>query len=77
MEGYLSDQKSFVSFLYTLYADGTLGIESSFVGTPTMPGEIPVVGFEMALSDDYQDIIYYGKGPWENYSDRNMGSYYG
>ncbi|MCF0115539.1 MAG: DUF4981 domain-containing protein, partial [Erysipelotrichaceae bacterium] len=76
LEGYLSDQKSFVSFLYSYYMDGTLGIESSFVASTQMSGEFPVVGFEMKLPKDYQAVTYFGKGPDENYSDRNTGSYF-
>jgi beta-galactosidase len=31
----------------------------------------------MELKGDYQNLSYYGRGPWENYSDRNTTSFVG
>ena len=34
-------------------------------------------GMMLTLPHDYQNISYYGRGPWENYSDRNSGAMLG
>jgi beta-galactosidase len=35
---------------------------------------LPRFGMEMQLSKDFENITYYGKGPFENYIDRNYAS---
>jgi beta-galactosidase len=34
-------------------------------------------GMQMVLPKNYADIEFYGRGPWENYSDRNYASHVG
>ena len=39
--------------------------------------ELPRFGMRMALPADYKHFTYYGRGPWENYSDRCESSFIG
>lgn len=39
--------------------------------------EIPRFGMRMTLPKHYDVVDYYGRGPWENYSDRNTASFLG
>lgn len=39
--------------------------------------ELPRFGMRMIVPGDYGQLKYYGRGPWENYSDRNTASFVG
>jgi beta-galactosidase len=39
--------------------------------------EMPRFGMRMNLPKTYKQIDFYGRGPWENYSDRNTASFVG
>lgn len=37
--------------------------------------ELPRFGMRMRLPEQYSSLSYYGRGPWENYSDRNASAF--
>jgi len=39
--------------------------------------ELPRFGMRLALPGEYENLEYYGRGPWENYSDRNTSAFLG
>ncbi|MBA4317439.1 MAG: beta-galactosidase [Flavobacterium sp.] len=39
--------------------------------------ELPRFGMRLKLNGAYDNLSYYGRGPWENYSDRNTASFMG
>lgn len=39
--------------------------------------ELPRIGMRLELSQQYSNLSYYGRGPWENYSDRNESAFLG
>ncbi len=39
--------------------------------------ELPRFGMRVELPGEYGDLSYYGRGPWENYSDRKTASFVG
>nr|WP_321452661.1 glycoside hydrolase family 2 TIM barrel-domain containing protein [uncultured Carboxylicivirga sp.] len=39
--------------------------------------EMPRFGMMMSLPQSFNKLCYYGRGPWENYSDRNNSSFVG
>ncbi len=59
---------------YTIYADGSITVENAYLPDQSLSGVIPKVGMEMYLSNEYSNLTYYGKGPYENYPDRSSGS---
>ena len=58
---------------YTIAGDGSIAVENSFVAS----GErIPLarIGVRLMLDKSYDRFTYLGRGPMENYSDRDRGS---
>lgn len=43
------------------------------MGSREMP-ELPRFGMRMQIQGSYDNLSYYGRGPWENYIDRNYAS---
>ena len=39
--------------------------------------EMPRFGMRMKLNGSFDNLSYYGRGPWENYSDRNSAAFIG
>jgi len=74
---YLKDVASDYQLVYTLTADGALTVNVSYkAGTNELP-QLPRFGMIMSLYNSYNNFSYYGRGPWENYSDRNCSSQIG
>jgi len=62
------------SYVYTIQGDGSVEIESSFKpGEGTLP-DLPRVGMQMRVSGALRNVAWYGRGPQENYWDRNLGA---
>ena len=53
-------------------ADGTIRIDHEMIPFGHVP-DIPRVGTFMRLDGALENMRYYGRGPWENYIDRNTG----
>ena len=58
---------------YTLLSGGLLKIASAFHGAEKKPVDIPRIGFRFRVKDN--DFQYFGRGPVENYTDRNSGTF--
>ncbi|MBQ9192235.1 MAG: DUF4981 domain-containing protein [Bacteroidales bacterium] len=58
---------------YTLLPGGLLKIASAFKGAGKKPVDIPRIGFRFRVKDN--DFQYFGRGPVENYADRNSGTF--
>lgn len=64
--------------VYTVYGDGTLGVTETLM--PHADAYIPEMmrfGTSIALPKQYDNFRWYGRGPWENYSDRKHSSFVG
>ena len=61
---------------YLIQNDGTIRVTSSIDMTGRDLPELPRFGMRMQLPGQYNNMAYYGRGPWENYSDRHRGSIY-
>ena len=58
---------------YTVNADGSIMVNSVIM--PVSDGEIiPRVGYRMELPEGFERMRWYGRGPWENYSDRKASA---
>ena len=55
---------------YTIYSNGIIQVDYSFLPTKTDLPKIPRIGLQVKLSDDFQFIEWYGRGPHETYWDR-------
>lgn len=57
---------------YTIFANGEVSVNNDVTLNTT--GSIKRVGMKISVPTDFRDFTYYGRGPWENYSDRNTAS---
>lgn len=61
---------------YVMYGNGDISVENQI-----MPNDnydvIPLVGTRMKVPAKYNNVTFFGKGPHENYSDRNTGAFKG
>lgn len=74
---WLTDVSSNYKLVYVIMADGRVKVDVSWdAGSQNIP-EMPRFGMQMQLSDAFDNFEYYGRGPWENYSDRNTSSFVG
>jgi len=74
---YLKEVTSDYQIVYTMTADGALTVNISYkAGVNELP-EMPRFGMIMSLNNEFDNFTYYGRGPWENYSDRNTASQIG
>jgi len=55
--------------VWTIYGDGSLKMENEFTPFGELP-LLPRIGITMSLAKDFENIRWYGRGPWENYPDR-------
>lgn len=63
--------------VYQILNDGAVKVTASLdLGDRNLP-EMPRFGMRMNLKQDYKLLNYYGRGPWENYQDRNLASFLG
>lgn len=62
---------------YDILNDGAIKITSSIDMTGRDLPELPRFGMRMVLPNRFENITYYGRGPWENYSDRKESSFIG
>lgn len=58
-------------------ADGSIEIHTKVLPHGTFPKVIPRIGFSLKLDHSLEKMIYYGRGPHENYIDRKSGSSFG
>lgn len=60
---------------YTIRSNGELVIDQEMVvDTTKKVVMLPRFGFNWILPQGFETIEYYGRGPWENYQDRNYAS---
>lgn len=73
----LTDIASEYTLNYTVNSSGALKIEAEYhAGTNELP-EMPRFGMLLTLPLEMDNFSYYGRGPWENYSDRKFSSFIG
>ncbi len=76
-EYYLVDAPSYYTIIHTFRADGSLQVEVEWRRDGEYVPELPRFGMRMMLPQDYTHLKYYGRGPWENYADRNESAFLG
>ena len=69
----LINDSALVSIIYTVNSEGAIKVHYTLHNVkPGLPN-IPKVGMQGGIARGYENITYYGKGPLENYIDRNYG----
>lgn len=73
----LRDVKSTYVTLYTVYGNGDIRIENTFTpGSQELP-ELPRIGMNLHIPKAFSRVHFYGRGPQENYCDRNTAAFVG
>lgn len=62
---------------YVIQNDGSVKVTASINLTGRDLPELPRYGMRMQLPGRYGHLTWYGRGPWENYNDRNRASFVG
>ncbi len=62
---------------YLVRNNGDIQVTSSIDMSARDLPELPRFGMRMMLPPDFENLAYYGRGPWENYQDRNLSSFVG
>jgi beta-galactosidase len=62
------------SVIYTVFGNGEVIVRNRFTPGSNNLTEIPRVGIRMAIPGRYENVSWYGRGPQENYQDRNSGA---
>jgi beta-galactosidase len=60
---------------YRVFSDGQIAVSNNLHMNNLNLPEIPRIGMHMQLQHDYLNMEYFGRGPWENYSDRNTSAF--
>lgn len=60
----------------TVRGDGSIHIQNRVQCDPSLPN-LPRIGLSMQLPVGFEQFAWYGRGPHENYADRNVGARYG
>ena len=58
---------------YTIFVDGVIKIDYSLAVKPGLPN-IPKVGMQMGIERSYDNIEWFGRGPFENYIDKRYAA---
>ena len=73
----LKDVQCHLKVEYKFLADGRLKVDMDFRnGSQELP-ELPRFGLLIPLNESFSHMNWYGRGPWENYVDRNTASLIG
>lgn len=59
--------------IYTVYGTGDIVIDNYLEADPRLP-PLPRVGLSLTLPPGFEQFSWYGRGPHENYIDRNSGA---
>lgn len=62
---------------YQIQSDGAVKVTAAMDLEGRDLPELPRYGMRMELPGQYGNLAYYGRGPWENYSDRKHSSFIG
>lgn len=65
------------SISYSIYGDGSVKVLNNFTAVKGKHKILMRVGNNLKLNKQFDQIQYYGRGPWENYSDRKTNSLVG
>ncbi len=73
----LPSVKGKINLNYNIYSNGQIDVEYNFEAKGKDLPEIPRIGMKLQLPKAMDNLQYYGRGPWENYNDRNTAAFIG
>jgi beta-galactosidase len=66
-----------VQMEYSISNSGQIDVVYNFKYNKIGQQEVPRIGMVMQLPKEFDNLTYYGRGPWENYVDRNTAAFVG
>jgi beta-galactosidase len=63
--------------VYRINSGGRLTVTMNLASLKEKLPELPRFGMNMQISPEFRKVTWYGRGPWENYQDRNTASFVG
>lgn len=73
----LGPAKALSRLIYTVYADGGVDVEKILRPENEDGPDIPRVGINLLLLPAFDQLTWFGRGPFENYRDRNTAAFIG
>ncbi len=73
----LNDLQQPYQLKYFIAGDGSITVSAQMDTRDRKLPEMPRFGMRMALPKEFENVGYYGRGPWENYSDRKTSQFIG
>jgi beta-galactosidase/beta-glucuronidase len=64
-------------YTYTVHGDGEVLIEVHGVPKGDWPNALPKIGLQMTLSDEFDQVTWFGRGPGESYVDTKQAGRFG
>jgi len=77
VNGSLPVGKSTWKMVYTIFGNGEIKITQSLYPIGNVPPDVPKVGAELQIPEEYGEMTWYGRGPWANYQDKKSGADFG
>ena len=78
MQYHLPDVRADYTLRYMIQSDGALRVEAALNIAPDSEApELPRMGMRFLLPPTCNQLEWYGRGPWENYADRNTAALLG
>jgi beta-galactosidase len=63
--------------IYTVMGNGVVKVDNQLVTEGDEVEVFPRVGMKMQMPQEFEQVEYLGRGPWENYCDRNSSTFVG
>ncbi len=60
--------------IFEIVDDGTLHVSNRLLIGKKAPTDLPRFGVRLALPAGFENVRWFGRGPWENYSDRKASA---
>jgi beta-galactosidase len=60
--------------IWTIHGSGYIDMDSRFQPFGRLPDTLPRVGLVMRVAPEFESFRWYGRGPWENYPDRQQSA---
>ncbi len=71
----LPNLESQLTTKYNVFSSGLIEVENNFtLGNKELPF-VPRIGMMMQMPEGFENISWYGRGPWENYPDRKTAAF--
>ncbi|MDG5798915.1 glycoside hydrolase family 2 TIM barrel-domain containing protein [Marinilabiliaceae bacterium ANBcel2] len=71
----LDDVETVYQTTYEIFGDGRIAVANRLQGSKTEESDLPRVGMNLLVDRNFSNLTWFGRGPWENYVDRNVSSF--